>query len=615
MGSGGFGLGSGGFGMGSGGFGMGSGGRGGSVGFQMGRRLSADMTHADVEAQKTHAGYKSLSDVLFYKNLKFLTRPATPLFGLDLKPAGLSLGATLTQINNLANMGIAKQINYNKYYGKVYTAPGGDFHTKHPDVWNVAPVLGGVVSMWAAEPEADCMFSERDLTIEFGKLVCDPAHGGASKCSTFQCPRSRKFTSWSKGRRLAGIEVETSESDGVVAGTMAQFPTVAHFDSTAVDGNRYLTTGGATTPRTIETYTKSADGKYTHANPALAAQGDVCFVTDKMIGDQCGEEVFAPPAACADDFTCPALPAKSTVYGNMVCEWSKDLHTEASCVSNNKCFNTKAPCLGEDDTCYARVLSNVTAGADGFGQQELTCPPKTNACAPGALTTVGFEHIEPFYNQPSYLTFGGVLGTGADKSADVCTLTQAAIKTKCGVQVCKAFTFKETGAVQDCGLVSQGPTTCKREVLANGCPSNACVDLRTSSCFDVNKDLAVDEQDAIILFTAGSVPKDFGGIELVEKYLKRDGVTKAVDSAETMHTRVQQCRAAKQYSFTTGFKQVTDRFDFVALYIAVTVAPEYGGKALLQDKILASFGTDAAGASERYALTLEAIKSKNIELP
>jgi hypothetical protein len=541
----------------------------------------------------------------------------TRFFGLDLK-SPLELSASVTRINNKQDMGVAKKVNYSPFYGNVYTAPGGDFHRKYPDMWNVSPALPGMVTMWQVPAEPACMFSDRHLIRAFGKLECTAPAACAS--TTDICPKLRKHTKWSieaannLGRRLQGLEiVKTVSADKTLTQSISQFPTVAYFKTTKADGNIYITAGGQMKPRLVETITKEANGTVTTTKATLAAPiTDQCTVTDKMIKETCGVEVFAPPVACAEaEITCPALPDKITAVGPMKCIWDK-----TTTCNDHACTGT-TPCKSDvDDTCFARVLSNITAGI--FGRGELTCPAGSHACSPGELSTVGIDlasgKVQPFYNQASYLTFGGKIGAGADTTKPVCTLTHAALQAKCGVQVCKTVTFKKSGAVVDCGLVSQGPTNCRREVLTNGCPSNTCVDLHTSSCFDANKDLVVDEQDAIILFTAGNVPKDFGGVELLEKYLKRDGVTSS-DSAAKMHARVQQCRKAKQYSFTSGFKQATDRFDFVALYIAVTVSKSFGGQSLLESKIKSSFGiTDDVDAGAKYDATVAAIKSKHITL-
>jgi hypothetical protein len=580
-------------------------------------KFASAMPLADDVAAMTHSGFRTMSDIGVAGGRMFFARPTTRYFGLDLH-SGLGLGASITQINNKQDMGIAKKFHYTPYHGNYYSAPGGDFHRKYPDVWAVYPALAPLVTVWQAPTDPICVFTERDLIVEFGKLECKaPAKCSAAQFNSHSCPKSRSLTKWSKSsRRLQGFEIETAKNttDETVKRTIWAVPTIAHFDRTLADGNVYITTAGWIKPREVETAIEHTNGTITSSTPASTTLGtEQCTVTDTMIKEACGEEEFIPPPACPEaDITCPALPNKFTAAGPMACTWDNT----TTCAAHI-CANTTTPCLDADGTtCLARVLSNVTAGI--FGRSELTCPAGSYACSPGELSTLGIDlssgKVQPFYNQASYLTFGGKIGSGADPKKDVCTVTHEALQKQCGVQVCKTITFKKSGEVVDCDMVSVGPTDCRREVLPNGCPSNTCVDLQTSSCFDVNKDLQVDEQDAIILFTAGSVPKDFGGIELVEKYLKRDNVA-TVDDAATMHARVQQCRAGRQYSFTSGFREATDRFDFVALYIAVTLPKSFSGQSLLEDKIKSSFGFEtAAEAADKYTSTIAAIKSKHIAI-
>ena len=193
----------------------------------------------------------------------------------------------------------------------------------------------------------------------------------------------------------------------------------------------------------------------------------------------------------------------------------------------------------------------------------------------------------------------------------MCTVTQQDIKKACGVQVCETVAIKKThynpdsatdaektigGKVKvvECGKVATSPCSGPRQFRVVGksdsspgalCPTSTCETPKAGQCYDVDQDGTVDATDATIVFTAGSVPKAFGGVDLVKDFLNKRQTPDAATKAKAYHNVVTVCRHYRKYSFTSSFTKKTDRFDFVAFFVLVTVPKQYGAESLLAHKV------------------------------
>jgi hypothetical protein len=501
----------------------------------------------------------------------------------------------------------------------------------------------------AAVPVPDkCTFTEKMLDDLFGKTKCKPP----PKCEfeARHCPRARKFCAYSKVRRLGGVEETVECAGNNCNATYYSIPTVGWYDRTKEEGNRYVVANIHAIKRMrLEelSWTKDGDqfvkkqGKMSDAaNFAASSQAaeQRCTITDTMIKDTCGDEVCTPPTPCGDKLQCPALPTRHTSDGaELQCRWVP----QSTLACTDDChLNSESPCAapaGSGSRCYAKILRNRTV--DGpLGPQLLGCPEvggeQTQHCKPNVTATwYGVSHAARFYSQNTFLSHGGVLNDEAKRSDAVCSFTLNDVTAKCGVQVCKAVAFKHmdkdvaTGTqhgeikVVDCGEVTT--QACKsgvrqwREVNGAKCPTNTCQDLVASKCYDINGDHKVDASDATIIFTAATVPAEFGGVDLVKEYLQKQSVVKeGLDStARAYHERTTTCRDRKFYSFTSNFAAPLDRFDLVALYIAVTIPKDFSRDTFLVQKIQHNYESNENDAWRTAERTIKAIESRSIVLP
>jgi hypothetical protein len=597
----------------------------GKYGFN--RRLTGNYGHAHPH----NIGIKRGS------TFKYRSLTSAP-FKLDTR-SGLAISASVDNIDKSPSYGVAKVCGRTRTHGVIRLAPGGNmFPTVHDEVFPRPAALAVLVTPFKEKYEDACWFSDRMIYERFGKLECT----APDKCSKFECPRARRFCKYNdEGRRLRGFEVQVSpDTNQTIVGEVYQWPTVGLFGVDDVEGTQFITNDGIIKPRLVESFTRDIRTHQSNVTPnpdeLSASSGEECLVTSKMISDQCGVETCSdtmPPACLGGDndntFSCPPLPDAYHAFHTgthhpdgykTVCKWSVADSIEPC---DDKCSaNADNPCYdAADDSCKAKVLAPYISRSP-FGPSELVCPEGSKQCSQGELTSYGFDpkYVQKFYDEDYYLTFEeNVLGATDTDVHDgiVCSLSTERIKRTCGVQVCETVRVDPNGQVKDCGFVST--QSCSRETVdynvTGSCPTNTCVDIHASTCFDINEDLQVDNSDATILFIAGNIPASFGGVEMTQRYMSSAGATKTTEEVQKMHHRVQSCRQAQQYSFTTGFREATDRFDFVALFIAVTIPRDQSGEALLKQKIKANFDYDEqAKINERYSSTIAAMKFKGIDV-